>query len=224
MSTMLETQKELAHHLRHTFAGLLDLPLLGAHAPTLPAESPAKTLTDYATRIRHCQDCALHIGRRNLVFGRGHWNTRIAFLGDFPSEADDASGEPFSGDDGALLHKMIVAMKLKPEETYLANVFKCRPPAGQRPERAHLAACEKHLHAQFSQLRAPIVVAMGETAARALSRSEAPLQVIRKQWFDWEGRRVICTHHPRDLLEAPARKKEAWEDLQLAMRALEETR
>ncbi len=115
---------------------------------------------------------------------------------------------------------MILAMKIRPEESYVTNLYKCRPPGGERPGNKHAQACEAHLRYQFSQITAPVVVALGETASRALSRSESPLQVLRKQVFEWERRKVVPTHHPRDLHHSPVHKKEAWEDLQAAMREL----
>ena len=214
--------QELSHAIRHAFGDLLDLPLLdsGNAAAFNGAIGPAQALADYAKKIEFCENCSLHIGRSKLVFGRGHWGARIAFVGDFPSDADDRNGEPFSDESGELLNKMILAMKIRAEESYLTNIFKCRPAAGERLSQKHHLACEEHLRFQFSKISAPVIVALGEITAKALSRSEAPLQVLRKQVFDWEGRKVIPTHHPRDLLASPSLKKEAWEDLQAAMREL----
>jgi uracil-DNA glycosylase family 4 len=213
---------ELAQALRHTFGDILDLPLLApGSAPPASAISPAQVLSDYAKSIRFCEACSLHIGRSKLVFGRGHWGARIAFVGDVPSTTDDRKGEPFSDADGELLHKMILAMKIRPEDTYLTNIYKCRPPAGDVPAQKHFLACTKHLEFQFSQVAAPVIVALGEAASKAFARSESPIQVLRKQVFDWQGRRVIPTHHPRDLHGNANLKKEAWEDLQSAMRLLE---
>jgi uracil-DNA glycosylase family 4 len=214
-------RKSLAHTLRHTFGDILDLPVFAPEKNSgTHVASPTHALDRYAQGIRYCQDCALHIGRKNSVFGRGDWRSRIVFVGDFPSSGDDLEGEPFSDESGALLHKMILAMKLRPEETYLTNLFKCRPPLGQRIDSTHAQACEKHLISQFSHLKASMIIAMGDATARALARSESPLPVLRRQTFDWQGRKVICTWHPRDLLESPAKKKEAWDDLQRALREL----
>ena len=221
-------QKQLAETLRHTFGDLLDFPLLEPRAPSgsvglAHAPAPTRSLPELAESIRFCQECSLHIGRSKLVYGRGEPGAAIAFVGDFPSAADDAKGEPFTAGDpaGALLHKMILAMKLRPEEVYLTNAFKCRPPANQKIAREHWAACEKHLLAQFEHVHAPLIVAMGDAAARSLARSESPLPVLRRQTFEWQGRKVICTWHPRDLLEDTKKKKEAWDDLQRAMRELQ---
>jgi uracil-DNA glycosylase family 4 len=214
-------QKQLAETLRHTFGDILDLPMLEPKKNLSPSTAPpAKSLATYEESIRFCQDCGLHIGRGKLVFGRGHPQAAIAFVGDFPSAADDSAGEPFSDEAGDLLNKMILAMKLRPEECYLTNAFKCRPPANQKTEVAHWHACEKHLREQFAHVRAPLIVAMGDSAARSLARSESPLPVLRRQTFEWEGRKVICTWHPRDLLQDAKKKKEAWDDLQRAMREL----
>jgi uracil-DNA glycosylase family 4 len=216
-------RRELCETLRHSFGDVLDFPVL-APGIAAPQSSPAETLASYASEIRFCEKCSLHIGRGKLVFGRGHWGARIAFVGDFPSAIDDKKGEPFSDDAGELLNKMILAMKIKPEDAYLTNIFKCRPAAGDRPEAKHFNACEEHLKFQFRQIAAPVIVAMGEITVRALGRAEAPLQVLRKQVFDWEGRKVIPTHHPRDLQSSPTLKRETWEDLQAAMRELESSR
>ncbi|RYZ95393.1 MAG: uracil-DNA glycosylase, partial [Proteobacteria bacterium] len=188
-----------------------------AAAPTL---SPSESLSTYAEKIRYCQDCGLHIGRQNLVFGRGESSATIAFVGDVPSLEDDRQGLPFSDAAGALLDKMVIAMKLKPESVYLTNIFKCRPPGNQKPDQDLFRLCESHLKAQFQHLQATTIVAMGDAAAKALANSESPLKTLRGQEFSWEGRRVFVTHHPRDLLTSPAMKKEAWSDLQGVMRAL----
>jgi uracil-DNA glycosylase len=224
---MASLEQDLSFTLQHLYGELLDLPLLQRKTSQPLAAAPldpGADLARIAEESRFCQRCALHIGRGKSVFGRGLPEARLAFLGDVPSDADDAKGEPFSDEAGALLHKMIVAMKIRPEETYIANLCKCRPPAGQQAETSHVQACEMFLLQQFANLHASHIVALGELAAKTLARSEAPLRVLRRQIFEWNGRKVVCTHHPRDLLLSPEKKREAWEDLQLVMRELEASR
>lgn len=217
--------RALAQTLEALYGDILDYPLLDPNGPlaapaAAPALAPSESLQAYAEKIRYCQDCGLHLGRQNLVFGRGESTASIAFVGDVPSLEDDAKGLPFVDAAGALLDKMVLAMKLRPESVYLTNIFKCRPPGDQKPDLDLFRLCENHLKVQFQWLNAKTIVALGENAARALTRSEAPLRVLRGQQFDWEGRRVFVTYHPRELLQSPAKKKEAWEDLQGVMRAM----
>lgn len=219
---MSSLKESLALTLKHVYGDLLDLPLLSPSASPSATNQSSYSLHDYKEKIRYCQDCSLHIGRSQLVFGRGPLHARVAFIGDFPSSADDKVGEPFSDECGELLNKMILAMKLKPEEVYLTNLLKCRPPASEKPEEIHAIACRHHLEVEFSHVQATYIVALGEHPARALGRSIAPLSVLRKQEFEWGHRKVFCTHHPRELLKSAAKKKEAWEDLRLVMRAMEQ--
>jgi DNA polymerase len=210
--------KDATQTLESLYGDLLDLPLISREeAP----RASTNTLASLAANIRFCQLCVLHIGRKQSVFGRGSPDSRVAFVGDFPSEIDNETGEAFSDEAGDLLNKMIVAMRLRPEETYLTNAYKCHPPVGQGVDNSLFGACETHLKNQLQITRAEILVAMGERAAQAIAHSEAPLKVLRGQEFEWNGKRVICTHHPRDLLHSPAKKKEAWEDLQHVMKRLE---
>lgn len=214
--------KDAAHTIESLYGDLLDLPFFSAETAVVPAAAaPGPTLAGFAEDIRFCQLCVLHIGRKQSVFGRGSPEARVAFIGDFPSDSDNETGEAFSDEAGALLNKMIVAMKLRPEDTYLANAYKCHPPVGQSVDNSLFGACEKHLERQMGLVKAEVIVAMGERAAQALARSESPLRVLRKQEYEWNGKRVICTHHPRDLLHSPPKKKEAWEDLQAVMKMLE---
>lgn len=212
--------KALALTLQSIYGDILDLPILHSGSAKPARQSPSQSLAALAEEIRYCQQCVYHMARGHSVFGRGQPEARVAFVGDFPSDRDDSTGEPFSDEAGDLLQKMIVAMKLKPEETYLTNLSKCRLPSGARPETDRFEHEEDHLKNQFSHLGAEIIVAMGDSVARTLAHSESPLHVLRKQTFEWEGRKVFVTHHPRDLLSSPAKKKEAWEDLQAVMRLL----
>ena len=234
---MSSTKQELdlvdaAETISRLFADVIDLPLLSlepveitagnAGSATALAPTAAARLKAVAEEARFCQRCVLHIGRKQSVFGRGQGDARIIFVGDFPSELDNTTGEPFSDEAGRLLNKMIVAMKLQPSDVYFTNIYKCHPPVGQQITDDLYAHCERHLNAQLEAIDAPVIVALGEIAAKALARSESPLRVLRRQQFDWQQKAVFCTHHPRELLQSPALKKEAWDDLQLVMRRLEQ--
>lgn len=187
-------------------------------APTAPATQA--DLNAYAESIRFCTDCPGHIGRKNLVFGRGNPRARVVFVGDIPSDKDDACGRIFSDEAGDLLEKMILAMKLRPEGVYLVNLFQCRPPNGIALGETEQRICDKHFMAQIRAIRPEYVIALGERAARALARSDISLAALRKQALEFGDAKLQCTHHPRDLLKNPGKKKEAWEDLQVVMRGL----
>lgn len=218
---MTENLREIRRVVRALYGDLEDFPFFSATSTTTAPEEARTDLQAYAQAIRFCTDCPGHIGRKNLVFGRGNPLARVVFVGDIPSDRDDASGRIFSDDAGELLEKMILAMKLQPERVYLVNLFQCRPPNGVALGESEQRICDKHFMTQIQAIQPEYVIAMGERAAKALTRSDVPLSALRKQPHEFAGAKLQCTHHPRDLLKNPAKKKEAWEDLQVVMRGLE---
>jgi DNA polymerase len=69
-------------------------------------------------------------------------------------------------------------------------------------------------------VRPEVIVALGATAATYLLGVRQPLAGLRGRVHTWRGSKLIVTYHPAYLLRDPRQKKEAWADLQIAMREL----
>ena len=170
--------------------------------------------------IGDCTRCALHQGRNKIVFADGDPNARLLFVGEGPGADEDAQGLPFVGRAGQLLNNMITAMGLKREEVYIANIVKCRPPGNRTPEPEEANTCSPFLFRQIDVVRPEVIVALGATAATYLLGQRQPLAGLRGRVHPFRGARLIVTYHPAFLLRDPRQKKEAWADLQIAMREL----
>jgi DNA polymerase len=184
------------------------------------ASDPAAALTIIREEIGDCTRCALHKGRNQLVFGDGAPNARLMFVGEGPGADEDAQGLPFVGKAGQLLNNMIGAMGLRREDVYIANVVKCRPPQNRAPEPEEANTCSPFLFQQIDVIRPEVIVALGATAATYLLGQRQPLAGLRGRVHTWRGGKLIVTYHPAFLLRDPRQKKEAWADLQIAMREL----
>jgi DNA polymerase len=167
-----------------------------------------------------CTRCALHKGRNKIVFADGDPNARLMFVGEGPGADEDAQGLPFVGRAGQLLNNMIAAMGLKREEVYIANIVKCRPPGNRTPEPEEANTCSPFLFRQIDVVRPQVLVALGATAATYLLGQRQPLAGLRGRVHAFRGMQLIVTYHPAFLLRDPRQKKEAWADLQIAMREL----
>jgi uracil-DNA glycosylase family 4 len=170
--------------------------------------------------LGECTRCALHTGRHKIVFGDGSPSARLMFVGEGPGADEDAQGIPFVGRAGQLLNNMIAAMGLKREEVYIANVVKCRPPSNRTPEPEEANTCSPFLFRQIDVIRPEVIVALGATAATYLLGQRQPLAGLRGRVHSFRGTKLIVTYHPAFLLRDPRQKKEAWADLQIAMREL----
>ncbi len=196
------------------------LPAPAAIAATIPAVERAAALQIIRDEIGECTRCALHKGRNKLVFGDGDPAARLMFVGEGPGADEDAQGLPFVGKAGQLLNNMIAAMGLRREEVYIANVVKCRPPGNRVPEQEEGATCSPFLFRQIDVVRPQVLVALGATAATWLLGVRQPLAGLRGRVHPFRGSQLIVTYHPAYLLRDPRQKKEAWADLQIAMREL----
>lgn len=174
--------------------------------------------------IQSCEACKLCNGRTHTVIERGSRNAKLMFIGEGPGEHEDLQGKPFVGNSGQLLDKMIIAMQFAPEDVYIANVVKCRPPKNRNPEHDEIAECSKYIKSQIALVKPLVIVALGRFAAQMLLDTELAIGKLRNQVHKYENINTIVTYHPSYLLRTPTAKKDAWQDLQLAMQTLGNTK
>ena len=190
--------------------------------PESGVADPQKALKLIREDLGDCTRCKLHkLGRKQIVFGVGNPKADLMFVGEGPGADEDAQGEPFVGRAGQLLNNMIKAMGLRREDVYIANVVKCRPPGNRTPERDECETCSPFLLRQIATIKPKVIVALGAVAAKTLLAINAPMAELRGRWYDFRGTKLAVTYHPAFLLRDPRQKKEAWKDLQMAMKELE---
>lgn len=186
----------------------------------LAPEEVARRLLVLANEAASCTACRLHEGRTKSVFARGSSRAVVAFVGEGPGYHEDQSGRPFVGPAGQLLDKMIAAMGLGPDEIYVCNVVKCRPPENRTPEPDEVVACSRFVSAQLDLVRPRVIVALGRSASEGLGCSEPGARGWRGKWSTWNGVPVMSTFHPAYLLRTPEQKRPVWNDLQAVVAKL----
>ena len=179
-----------------------------------------ETLQEIVDDIGDCRRCPLCKERKTIVFGEGNPKAKLMFIGEGPGADEDAQGRPFVGRAGQLLDKMIVAMKLKREDVYIANVVKCRPPGNRAPKPLEAETCIQFLDRQIRAINPKIICALGTVAAQYLLDTDRPISVMRGKFHDRNGVKLMPTYHPAYLLRNPEAKKMVWEDLQLIMKEI----
>jgi DNA polymerase len=184
--------------------------------PLPPAERSERLRVLDETQVKGCTKCPLHETRTQTVFGEGDPAARLVFIGEGPGQNEDETGRPFVGRAGDLLNKMIVAMGLRREDVFIANVVKCRPPNNRQPTAAETAACTPYLVEQMETIRPKVIVTLGLPASQFMLGSKLPMAKLRGQWHDWRAIKLMPTYHPAYLLRAytTANRRKVWEDLQ----------
>lgn len=166
--------------------------------------------------VKDCPRCKLCATRTQTVFGVGPQDAPLMIVGEGPGADEDLKGEPFVGKAGKLLDQMLAAIgRSRGENTYIANVVKCRPPGNRDPEADEVAACRPYLDRQIELLKPRLIVALGRVAAQRLLQSDAPLSRLRGPLYQYGVERtpVLVTYHPAYLLRSPREKSKSWDDL-----------
>lgn len=183
---------------------------------TVPAPEPIERLSleEIQQEMDDCRRCKLWKSRTRLVFGAGNPQARLMFIGEGPGAQEDQQGEPFVGEAGQLLNRMLEKMAISRQEVYITNVVKSRPPGNRNPDAEEIAACRPFLLKQIQAIRPKIIVTLGAIATHALLESKSPLNRLRGNWQQWHGIAVMPTFHPSYLLRFPKDKFKTWEDMQ----------
>ena len=209
---------------------------IGRGAPVVSGVSTATSQEQQAhlqeldeSQVTNCKKCQLCETRTRTVFGQGHANARLVFVGEAPGYEEDQQGLAFVGRAGQLLTKMILAMGLKREDVFICNVLKCRPPNNRTPAADEIASCSPYLFEQLQIIQPEIVCALGAPAAQTLLNTKEAIGRLRGRFHDFYTSGVpmvgdpvplMPTYHPAYLLRSPGEKKKTWADLQMIMAKL----
>lgn len=166
-------------------------------------------------RALGCRACVLNTTRINVVFGCGNRKAKIVFVGEGPGQNEDEQGQPFVGNAGQLLTKIIEAMGLRRDEVYICNVVKCRPPGNRTPLPDEVAACSPFLLEQLELVAPKVIVALGSPAAKALLKTDVGITKLRGRWHAFNGIPLMPTYHPSFLLHqyTDENRRQVWEDM-----------
>ncbi len=189
-------------------------------ALTQAAAAAAPDLESLTLAASACQACGLCRQRDQVVMGQGVTQPAILVIGDGPGEQEDRKGLPFMAESGALLDQMLATIgSARTRDVYLTNLVKCRPPGNRLAQREEIAACHSYLVRQLELLRPFSILALGRNVAQTLLNTDEPLQNLRGRvhTFEVAGQKIplVASYHSAHLLNHPADKAAAWQDLQL---------
>jgi DNA polymerase len=112
-------------------------------------------------QMSKCSQCALRCNASRVVPGDGNAEAQILFIGEAPGKKEDKLGIPFVGAAGKFLDEMLISIKLKREDIYIANVCKCRPPENRDPLPEEIKLCWPWLEKQINIIDPKIIITLG---------------------------------------------------------------
>jgi uracil-DNA glycosylase family 4 len=150
----------------------------------------------------------------NLVFGVGNPNADLMIIGEAPGFNEDKQGEPFVGEAGQLLDKIMGAINFKRDDIYIANILKHRPPENRDPKVEERANSLPYLLKQIELVDPKLILCVGRVSGTTLLGEDDSLKNMRSKFHEFNGREMMVTYHPAALLRNQQWKRPTWEDVQ----------
>ena len=126
-----------------------------------------------------CARCPLGEDRARVVFGNGHSNAELMFVGEAPGAEEDRQGLPFVGRAGKLLDELLAGIGIRREEVFVANVLQCRPPGNRDPQPEEIDSCRPFLDRKIELIEPRVIATLGNFATKLLTQSKVGITRVR---------------------------------------------
>ena len=174
-------------------------------------------LENLKKQLNSIENCKLRNNSKNIVLGEGNIDSPIMLIGEAPGEIEDKVGNPFKGESGELLDKMLIAINIKRENIYTSYAINFRPPEDRKPTSQEIKRYSIFLKELITIIDPKIVILFGSTAMESVTSSNERISNERGKWKEIilksKTYPLMVTFSPSYLLRFPENKKFSWEDL-----------
>jgi DNA polymerase len=169
------------------------------------------TLEGVRVQAKKCERCPLYCNATQTVFGEGPADAPVVFVGEQPGDQEDLAGKPFVGPAGQMFDRAMAQAGLDRSRVYVTNAvkhFKFTPRGKkrihQKPNNNEIERCQWWLDLELNLIQPKLIVALGGTAARALTGKDIKITQMRGQIVSRRGGApILMTVHPSYLLRLP---------------------
>jgi DNA polymerase-1 len=125
-------------------------------------------------------------------------------VGEAPGRKEVAGGQPFIGESGQLLRKILERFGVHPDNAYYTNACLCHPPGNETPSIEAIECCRPRLQRELRKQQPTKILLAGASAATALWGTDSPLSIMSlrglAKWSQPFACNVQATLHPAALL------------------------
>ncbi len=175
--------------------------------------SKSSTLKELKGICEKAEELRTDLENTNLVFGVGNPDADLMIIGEAPGMNEDLQGEPFVGQAGQLLDKIMKAIDFDRSDIYIANILKHRPPNNRDPKPEERQRSLPYLIRQIELVNPKLILCVGRISATTLLGKDESLKNMRSKFHPFLERELMVTYHPAALLRNPQWKRPTWEDV-----------
>jgi uracil-DNA glycosylase len=174
---------------------------------TSPTERRERLKAVYE-QAKGCTRCPLHQTRTTVVFGSGHADANLMFVGEAPGANEDKQGLPFVGQAGKLLTKLLNEIGLDRDEVFICNTVKCRPPNNRDPHPNEIESCSEYLRSQVELIQPTVICTLGNFSTKLLRADNTGISRLHGQpevrTIGARAIRLYPLYHPAAALYTPS--------------------
>lgn len=180
-----------------------------------PVEAPrwasrVQFAAEEAVGVQACRRCPLWENATQAVAGEGPERAAIMLVGEQPGDEEDLKGRAFVGPAGQVLDRALAAAGIERGAVHVTNAvkhFKWEPRGKRRihktPAQREIEACGVWLEREVKAVAPRVIVALGATAAFALTGRKVAIGSQRGTPIERTGGgSIVVTYHPSAVLRA----------------------
>ncbi|OGJ20328.1 MAG: hypothetical protein A3A82_03965 [Candidatus Pacebacteria bacterium RIFCSPLOWO2_01_FULL_47_12] len=153
----------------------------------------------------------------DIVPGEGSPTADILFIGEAPGYQESVDHRPFVGRSGKLLRQVLDQIRLSPDDYYISNIIKVRPPDNRDPLPEEIEAFRPCLNQEIALLQPQLIVTLGRfSMAKFLPDvriSQVHGRLHRVVWNE-QDHYVLPMYHPAAALRSTQTKEQFVADMQ----------
>jgi len=167
------------------------------------------TLEELADQVKSCTRCPLRENATSPVAGLGEVGAKYFLLGEAPGKDEDKFGVPFIGLAGKRLNRLLALAGIDPNDCYITNVVKCRPPkqlaggktTNRQPRKSERLACYPFLKQELDLVKPKYIITLGATPLSLFTQTG--ISQLHGTMFNTDDRAIIAHYHPAAALHQP---------------------
>ncbi len=147
-----------------------------------------------------CDKCSLAgICNNVCIMGSGNAESKVMFIAEAPTQAEDREGATFESIKYDLFWKVLdKVLGKKSEDYYYTTIVKCAPGEGRYIEEEEITNCRKYLEAEIEAIKPTCIITLGAIAMEALTGQKG-ITTKRGTVMQYNGSKsipVIPTYSP----------------------------
>lgn len=156
-------------------------------------------------RNPNCENCELHSSAKTVcLWGEGPKRARVMLVGEAPGAVEDDKGRPFQGESGQVLRRELALVGISPEEVYITNTVKCRPPENKKPSAKQIKACRAYLDEEIAAVKPEYIITLGGVPTKTLLK-KSKITEVHGQVIEMPGFKGMPCFHPAYTLYDPSK-------------------